>query len=115
MANEKKEKFALNDNKQSYIICTIHVKNNGHPNTLITVHREVKRNQKKLYMFFISFPSFQLVDYLERLPQRLFNFQHSNVKFTSVHDMGAIHVAIETLKIHCFCVRVWVNYPYMYS
>ena len=47
MANEKKEKFALNDDKQSYIIRTIHVNNNGQPNTLITVHREVKRNQKK--------------------------------------------------------------------
>ena len=47
MANEKKEKFALNDDKQSYIICTIHVNNSGQPNTLITVHREVERNQKK--------------------------------------------------------------------
>ena len=60
MANEKKEKFALNDDKQSYIICTIHVNNSGQPNTLITVHREVERNQKKknvhvLYLFsFIS-------------------------------------------------------------
>ena len=59
MANEKKENFALNDNKQSYIIRTVHVNNNGQPNTLITVHREVKRNQKKnihvLYLFsFIS-------------------------------------------------------------
>ena len=61
MANEKKENFALNDNKQSYIIRTIHVNINGQPNTLITVHREVKRNQKKIYMFFISFPSFQLL------------------------------------------------------
>ena len=60
MANEKKENFALNDNKQSYIIRTVHVNNNGQPNTLITVHREVKRNQKNIYMFFISFPSFQL-------------------------------------------------------
>ena len=30
--------------------------------------------------------------------RRLFNFQHSNVKLTSVHDMGAIHVVIETLR-----------------
>ena len=51
-----------------------------------------------MYMIFISLPSFQLLAYLKRMPQRLFNFQHSNVKLTSVHDMGAIHVVIETLR-----------------
>ena len=49
-------------------------------------------------MFFISLPSFQLLAYLKRMLRRLFNFQHSNVKLTSVHDMGAIHVVIETLR-----------------
>ena len=51
-----------------------------------------------MYMFFLSFPSFQLLDYLERMPWRLFNLQCSNVKFTSVHDMGDIRVVIETLR-----------------
>ena len=100
MANEKKEKFALNDDKQSYIICTIHVNNSGQPNTLITVHREVERNQKKKcacsLSVFLHFSYWTISK--ECCGTYYFNLQCSNVKFPSVHDMGDIRVVIETLR-----------------
>ena len=37
----------LDVKKETYVICTLHVSNNGQLNTLITIHKEVERDPPK--------------------------------------------------------------------